>query len=208
MNNLIIALTLLVFTVFSAAEATAPSNSEKTDKTGRTGDFRHTWQVDGVSREGLLHIPESATSKATPIIFAFHGHGGTMRHALSSFGYDKHWPEAISVYLQGLNTPGRLTDPEGKKSGWQGMQGDQGDRDLKFFDAVLAELKRDYKIDDRRIYSTGHSNGGGFTYLLWQQRGDVFAAMAPSSASMLRKGGAELKPLPVLHVAGEADPLV
>jgi polyhydroxybutyrate depolymerase len=59
----------------------------------------------------------------------------------------------------------------------------------------------------RRIYSTGHSNGGGFTYLLWASRGDVFAAMAPSAA-MARVGQGSLKPKPVLHVAGEKDELV
>ncbi len=202
MKRLFATLTLFVTTVFSAAEAPTPPAPA-------TGDFRLAWKVDGVMREGLLHIPESAQAKPTPVVFAWHGHGGTMRHALNSFGYDKLWPEAISIYLQGLNTPGRITDPEGKKAGWQSNLGEQGDRDLKLFDAVLAQLRRDYKIDDRRIYSTGHSNGGGFTYLLWQNRGDLFAAMAPSSAAFLgRSGGAALKPLPVLHVAGETDPLV
>ena len=98
-----------------------------------------TWQVDGVTREGLLHVPEGARTKPAPIIFAWHGHGGTMGHAQRSFGYDKLWPEAISVYLQGLNTPGRLVDKEGTRPGWQGIKGDMEDRDLKFFDTVLAQ---------------------------------------------------------------------
>ena len=89
------------------------------------------------------------------------------------FAYHKHWPEAIAVYMQGLNTPGVLTDPEGKRPGWQKRVGDQNDRDLKFFDAVLATLKKDYRVDEKRVYATGHSNGGAFTYLLWAARGDV-----------------------------------
>jgi polyhydroxybutyrate depolymerase len=111
------------------------------------------------------------------------------------------------VYPQGLNTPGPLTDPEGKKSGWQHSKGDQGDRDLKFFDAMLATAKSEFGIDPKRVYSTGHSNGGGFTYLLWATRGDAFAAMAPS-ASAAAKIRNDLKPKPVLHVMGESDPLV
>ena len=172
-----------------------------------TGDLILSWKIDGVTRDGMVHIPDSAKTRPTPIIFAWHGHGGSMKNAANTFGYHKLWPEAISVYLQGLNTPGRLTDPEGKKPGWQGRVGDQGDRDLKLFDAVLAQLRRDYKIDERRIYSTGHSNGGGFTYLLWSTRGDVFAAMAPSSAAAARKE-MDFKPKPILHVAGQTDPLV
>jgi polyhydroxybutyrate depolymerase len=177
---------------------------------------RRTWTVDDVEREALVHIPATAatTSTATPapIIFAFHGHGGTMQRAATMFDYHHVWPEAIVVYMQGLNTPGRLTDPEGKKPGWQHSSGAQNDRDLKFFDAVLASLKSDYKVDERRIYSTGHSNGGGFTYLLWRTRGDVFAAVAPSAAAgpgnEWTKHLADLKPKPVLHLAGEKDALV
>ena len=185
----------------------APSCCLAEVKPAPVGDLILTWQVDGVTREGMVHIPESALTTAAPVVFAWHGHGGNMKNSVNTFAYHKLWPEAISVYLQGLNTPGRLTDPEGKKPGWQGRVGDQGDRDLKLFDAVLAQLKRDYKIDERRIYSTGHSNGGGFTYLLWAARGDVFAAMAPSSAASARND-VPLKPKPVMHVAGEADPLV
>src|SRR5581483_11939762 len=115
------------------------------------------WKVEGVEREGLVYVPAQAANRPTPIVFAFHGHGGSMTTASRSFAYHTHWPEAISVYLQGLNTPSRLVDPEGKKSGWQNLLGEQNDRDLAFFDAVLASLKQDYKIDERRIYATGHS---------------------------------------------------
>ncbi len=165
------------------------------------------WTVDGVEREGLVFAPDSAHSTPTPLVFAFHGHGGTMHNAARSFKIHEHWPQAIVIYLQGLPTAGKLTDPEGKKPGWQMKTGDHDDRDLKFFDAVLTFARKTYKIDDARIYCTGHSNGGGFTYLLWSARGDVFAAVAPSSAAglgVLKK----LKPKPMLHIAGTADPLV
>jgi len=164
-----------------------------------------TWTVDSVERKAFVRIPADNKADA-PVVFVFHGHGGTAVNAVRSFHLHTLWPEAIVVYPQGLNTPGRLTDPEGKKTGWQHSKGDQADRDLKFFDAMLAGLKKDHKVDAKRIYSTGHSNGGGFTYLLWANRGDVFAAVAPSAAAA---GYAkDLKPLPALHIGGEKDPLV
>lgn len=165
------------------------------------------WTIDGVRREAIIYFPASAAT--APVVFAFHGHGGSARQAARSFEYQKEWPEAISVYMQGLPTPGVLTDPEGKLFGWQKTIGDQSDRDLKFFDAVLATLRTEYKIDDLRIYCTGHSNGGGFTYLLWSTRGDAFAAVAPSSAG---PGGVRealtLTAKPCMHIAGEQDTLV
>lgn len=165
------------------------------------------WMIDGIAREALVYVPSNVNSKGCPVVFAFHGHGGNMRNAARLFHYEKLWPEAIVVYMQGLKTPGRLTDPNGAQPGWQRGQGDQGDRDLKFFDAVLAGLKRDARVDPKRIYVTGHSNGGGFTYLLWAARGDQLAAVAPSGAAA---GGLMrlLKPKALLHVAGETDPLV
>lgn len=196
---------------------------------------RREWKIDNVTRDALVHVPVTTKTNAAPIVFVFHGHGGTMRHSARTFDFHTIWPEAIVVYMQGLNTPGRLSDPEGKKAGWQHNVGAQEDRDLKFFDAVLASLKKDYKVDAKRIYATGHSNGGVFTYLLWEARAKEFAAFAPSGSLHLslvrdhlpfvqervrRKVAStnevapaktnsvadnKFTPKPVLHVAGEND---
>ncbi len=164
------------------------------------------WTVGDAKREALVYLPAKATSTPAPLVFVWHGHGGSMKNAERTFAIHKHWPEAVVVYAQGLPTPGKLTDPEGKKAGWQHSAGDQKDRDLKFFDEMLKSLRKDYKVDEKRVYSTGHSNGGGFTYLLWANRGDEFAAVAPSAAVFA--GFRNLKAKPCLHVAGEADSLV
>jgi polyhydroxybutyrate depolymerase len=165
------------------------------------------WMVDGVRREALWVEPKVKTADRVPVVFVFHGHGGTMRNIASAFQIETLWPEALVIYMQGLNTPGRLSDPQGLRSGWQHGAKDQGGRDLKFFDQVLATAKAEQEVDERRIYSTGHSNGGGFTYLLWAERGEVLAAVAPSAAS----GGRHrqrLLPKPFLLISGEADELV
>jgi len=167
---------------------------------------RMEFTVDGVAREALVYVPPKAGETNTPVVFVFHGHGGSARQVARSYAMEKAWPEVISVYMQGLPTPGQLTDPEGKRAGWQARPGDQGDRDLKFFDAVLARLKKDFKVDDKRVYATGHSNGGGFTYLLWAERGDLFAAVAPSAA--VARYVDKLKPKPAMHLAGQKDTLV
>ena len=130
-----------------------------------------------------------------------------MNQASRSFPIHQVWPEAIVVYPQGLPTPGPLVDREGRWPGWQGMAGAQGDRDLKFFDAMLAGLRAEFPIDEKRIYATGHSNGGLFTYLLWAERGEVLAAVAPSAA-LLARGFLKLQPKPVLHLGSPEDPLV
>lgn len=168
---------------------------------------RVTWTVDGVEREGLVCAPSAKGDAKPPLVFGFHGHGGSMQNAARSFGFHGLWPEAAVVYLQGLPTPGRLTDPEGKKPGWQHAVGEQGDRDLKLFDVVLAWMKEKHGIDENRVYSSGHSNGGGFTYLLWGARPGLFAAIGPSAAVGLR-AARDAKPCPLIHIGGKKDPLV
>ena len=164
-------------------------------------------KVGGVVREALVYAPAAARKTQAPVVFAFHGHGGSAANAARNFKFQQHWPRAITVYMQGLPIPG-ITDPEGKRAGWQHAVGEVGDRDLKFFDRMLARLQKDYQVNARRIYATGHSNGGGFTYLLWATRGATFAALAPSSALIAPRCVKELQPKPALHVAGEQDMIV
>jgi len=168
-----------------------------------------TLQVDGVDRE-FVAIRRGSTAKPAPLVFGFHGHGGNMRNAARSFRLHDLWQEATVVYMQGLNTPG-MTDPEGKKPGWQKSKGDQNDRDLKFFDAVLAKLKSEGTVDEKRIFCMGHSNGGGFTYFLWATHPGLFAAIGPSAAGFAGLRGIDrnsLKPVPLIHVIGTEDTVV
>lgn len=164
-----------------------------------------TWKVGTVTREAMVYNPPG-TKKA--VIFAWHGHGGTSTFAVKKFDLHTLWPEAVVVYPQGLPTPAPQVDPEGKRSGWQKFVGDQDDRDLKLFDAMLKTCVDEYGVDEKRVYSVGHSNGGFFTYLLVAARPGKLAAVAPIAATITPRFQKDLKPLPVLHVAGEKDPLV
>ncbi len=193
MRTFLLSISLLVSLLLTSCAQSLPANARS-------------WKVDGVERQAIVYVPPAANKTKTPVIFAFHGHGGNMRYSSKTYAYHKHWPEAIVVYMQGLPTPGGLVDPQGRLNGWQNRVGLQGDRDLKFFDTVFASLKKDYQIDEKRVFSAGHSNGGGFTYLLWAERPDIFAAFAPAAAFTVRAN--TLKPKPAIHIAGESDPLV
>lgn len=161
-------------------------------------------EASGLKRTALVFAPSKMTETTIPLVLVYHGHGGTARAASRSMPFHKVWPEALVVYPQGVPTPGQLTDPEGKKTGWQPKAGDFDGRDLKFYDQLLKDLKAQYKIGD--IFVTGHSNGGGFTYLLWANRAESIRAIAPCAAG--GRSVLESKPIPVMHIAGRKDPLV
>ena len=72
------------------------------------------WNVEGTPRRALVQLP--ASTNGAPIIFAFHGHGGTMNFAARKFRLHELWPEAVVVYPQGLPTR-TPRDLEGMRAG-------------------------------------------------------------------------------------------
>ena len=97
------------------------------------------WNVDGVERTALVRVPVLEAGERAPLLFVWHGHGGSSRASARKFRLHERWPEAIVVHPQGLNTPG-FTDPEGLRSGWSSKSDAEGNRDLAFFDAMLADF--------------------------------------------------------------------
>src|SRR5262245_19718790 len=182
----------------------APTSAIQAQNALPAGYERVELTVEGVARVALVYAPPAAKTTRTPLVFGFSGHGGTAAQAARQFAMNREWPEAISVAMQALPTPGRFIDFEGKESGWQLRQGHMGDRDLKFFDALLARLKQDYQVDEKRVYALGLSSGGYFTFLLWAARAEVLTAVAPAASEAADMLPA-LKPKPVLFVAGEKD---
>ena len=169
-----------------------------------------TWDVDGVERSALVQVPVLAEDERAPLVFIWHGHGGSSQRAATRFRLTERWPEAILVHPQGLKTPG-FTDPEGLRSGWtsKGVPAEDN-RDLHFFDVMLADFLERGIVDPELIYSTGQSNGGGFTYTLFVERGDRLAAIAPASCAGSRqiRRGQSPPMIPIFHLAGSNDDVV
>ncbi len=164
-------------------------------------------KADGAAREMLVHSPQEKGPR--PVVFCYHGHGGSAELFASKVELEKRWPDSIVVYPQGLNTISRLVDPEGKRPGWQNKSGAEADRDLHFFDASLNYLKQRYPIDEKRIFALGFSNGGGFAYTLLAARGESVAAVAAIAAVQTdREDRKRMIGKPVFHVAGRNDKLV
>ncbi|MBE7517405.1 MAG: esterase [Chloracidobacterium sp.] len=165
-----------------------------------------TFNVDGVQRKAIIFAGAGKT-KSSPVVFFFHGHGGNADFAARRFRFHDAWKDAIVVYMEGIPGVGLITDKEGVKNGWQNAPGTAGDRDLKFFDAVLKQLHKDYKVDDKRVYAAGFSNGARFVYVLWAARGDKFAAFCAVAAP----GGRLIQnaaPRSIWVSMGENDPIV
>lgn len=161
-----------------------------------------TYSIEGTSRQAIVIAP-SKPSRNPPIVFGWHGHGGTMAGSVNLFRIQVAWPEAIVVYPQGLPIPAKV-DPQGLKPGWQFYVGDHGDRDLKFFDAMYARLEHEYSFNPKRVYTMGFSNGADFSYLLWFARPDQIAAVG-EAAGKIDDQSKPLKAKPAFLMAGQKD---
>jgi len=140
-----------------------------------------TFVVGGVKRTAVVVVP-AAGSEPSPLVFVFHGHGGTGANIERKFRIEALWPQAVVVYPYGLVGHAGRTDPTGVKPGWQTSVGESGDRDLKFYDVMLASIRSQLAVDAERVYAMGHSNGSAFVSLLLNQRGAGLAATANLSA--------------------------
>lgn len=165
-----------------------------------------TFRVDGVERTALVYAGTEASHEPSPLVFVFHGFTGSARQASWSYSLHTEWKEATVVYPQGLT----VYSPRLLRSGpgWQHRPGEYEDRDLKFVDTMLKELKLQYKVDEKRVYACGMSNGALFCFLLLTERPQHFSAFAPVAGA----GGLSLArartPRPVLMINGKADRLV
>lgn len=165
-----------------------------------------TFDVEGTRRTAVIYEGE-AKRKKSPVVFVFHGHGGNARYAERRLNFHDAWKEAVVVYMQGIPGVVGIIDREGRQNGWQKNPGELDDRDVEFFDVVLKQLSKDYKIDDKRIYAVGHSNGARFVNVLWAMRGEKFAAFC----SVAAQGGLMIRdavPRSIWMSMGENDRIV
>lgn len=138
-----------------------------------TGAMPQSIEAAGMQRSYLLAIPEGYDPNLSyPVVFAWHGRGGTAELARLYFQVEEASAgAAIFVYPQGLPLP----DMD-NQTGWD-LAPDA--EDVALFDAILADLEARLCVDAGRVFSTGHSFGGYMSNALGCYRGDALRAIAP-----------------------------
>ena len=165
-----------------------------------TGVLRKNLTVDGKPRSYLLSVPAGYKGAAMPLVFAWHGLGGSGMFFRAAHGIEAPAQgAAIFVYPDALPLPSF-----GNATGWD-LRPDGPD--LHFFDAVLADVTGTYCVDRSRVFSMGHSFGGYMTNTLGCLRGAVLRAIAPVAGGLPMQTCMN-KPLPAWLTHGSNDPVV
>jgi polyhydroxybutyrate depolymerase len=166
------------------------------------GQSNRTFAFGGADRTYLLYVPAGYDgSEPVPAVFEFHGFGSS---AAQQIVYGDFRPLAdrekfLLVVPDGQGSPRHFT---------YRAAGTESD-DIAFAGALLDQLEHELCIDQRRVFSTGMSNGGALSSVLACRASDRFAAVAPVAAFFFLPPCAEgSRPAPILAMMGVDDPVV
>ncbi len=156
---------------------------------------------DGLMREYILYVPASYTSsESVPLLFNFHGAGGTADEQME-------WGDFRTI----ADTAGFLiVHPQGTGPGIWNIGPGQAD-DIGFTEAMIDSIAAEYMINRDRVYATGKSLGGFFSIHLAGQLSEKIAAVASVSGTMTQgmyDSSAPVYPTPVMQIHGTNDLLV
>ncbi len=164
---------------------------------------------DGIERHYLVYVPQSySPSRKTPLVLAFHGGGGTAG-IMANPDYYGWTPKAekegfIVAFPNGASRFG------GKLATWNagrccGYARDQKSDDVGFVKALIRDIQSNYAIDPDKIFATGMSNGGMFSYRLACDASDIFRAVASVAGADDVIECHPQKPVSVLHIHAKND---
>jgi polyhydroxybutyrate depolymerase len=161
----------------------------------------------GSVRTYHIYIPANIqTSTSIPLVLSFHGGGGNGENQMrvSNFNSLAHEVGFIVVYPNGSGRyDDRLLTWNG--GGCCGYAQQNNIDDVGFIRSLVLELESQYAIDRKRVYATGFSNGGIMSYRLACEASDIFAAIAPVSATLQFDGCNPDHPVSIIHIHGTED---
>ena len=205
--------------------AQTPSSTEQRIQ-DRTYKFK---EAGGLEMAYSVYVPKTYNrSRKWPLMVALHGNGALASDLIRYAGLtdlaERHG--YIVVAPTGYSSRGSYGIP-GRGQGLQaGDPGFENEKNLKLTFRELAELdvmnvvdmaRKEFNVDEDRIYLMGHSMGGGGVYYLANQHPDRWAALAAISAStfgitnpnqMPADAGEKIRHIPIIVMHGDKDETV
>jgi polyhydroxybutyrate depolymerase len=211
---------LLLFALFTLIACNKNEDNPTPDPALYTlGKNRFTLNIDGVEREFYVHVPGNYTGKsAYPVVFMLHGTSGDGEKFYEGSG----WKEVgekegiLTVYpssgryciidpVDGVKTTTKWNTPPDAEFTF--CAGQTPLNDIKFLRAVIDDLNRRLKVDSKRIYLVGFSNGGQMAAKCAIEMSDLLAAVVESAGSFALESVTYTpkRKLPVTYQVGNDD---
>lgn len=177
--------------------------------------INHNMNVEGKNREFIVFQPAGIKkSSPVPVVFMLHGTSGDGEKFYNISGWKEKAAEEkfYAVFPSSLAyciTEDGVTKTTTK---WRHYDLDSiacpGQKiydDVKFFREMLKFLQTTYPIDPKRVYVSGFSNGGQFSFRLAVEASDVVAAVAPFGSMYSENGKVPLSMIPIYNGFGNMD---
>jgi polyhydroxybutyrate depolymerase len=165
-----------------------------------------TLQFGGTSRSYIVHVPASYTGQTpVPLVNDFHGIllNNSVQETISGWqaksdqeGFIVAWPNGLDTAwnVGPCCTTSRTVD------------------DVGFARAVVKQIESQACIDEKRVYATGYSMGGGMSLDLACNAADLFAAIAPAAFDLMDASNNwpchPSRPISVVDFRSTGDPIV
>lgn len=175
----------IILNMLAALSATVLISLSGTTVVGAATIQKEGFWHDGLYRKFLFYIPDTVQPEA-PVLVSLHGHSsnadtiagynnGKMRSIADREGFVIAWPYGVTSvdgidYFRSWNAGSCCTPAK-----------ELGINDRGFIHEVVQRMGSKVRIDETRVYATGHSNGAIMSHRLGLQSADVFAAIAPFS---------------------------
>jgi len=151
-------------------------------------------QVGTTTRTMLIYSPKNL-GQNRPMIISCHG-----------YSQDANYQSAQAHFENIADTAKFLVVfPNGIGNSWD----ISGTTDIDFMTTIIDTMANRYNIDRNRVYLSGFSMGGMFTYWAMGKIADKIAAFAPISGYLLSGSSfTSARPIPIIHIHGTADDVV
>jgi polyhydroxybutyrate depolymerase len=169
------------------------------------GDSTETFDFGGKTRDYIVHVPPGYDgSKGLPLVVDLHGYTSWAAEQAerTKWGTKADSETFIVVY------------PDGFDMSWNadiccGNAQTSNVDDVAFIREVVARVSTALCIDSKRVYLSGHSNGGFMTFKLGCEAADLFAAIAPvAGVTPVPSSCDPSRPLPVVMMRALSDPTI
>lgn len=148
-------------------------------------------RVGGTTRTMISYAPKNLPEQR-PLVIACHGanQDAAYLQGLSKWETVADTAKFVVVYANGVDKYWDIS----------------GQSDLKFMEVIIDTMYSRHHIDKSRVYLTGFSMGGMFTYYAASKMADKIAAFAPVSGYLMGGPNAtSSRAVPILHTHGTAD---
>lgn len=202
LNIPIIALIALLFTAAGCSKGD-PDPGPKEYR------FSKSITVDGKARTYTVNLPPNYYEADNfSLVIAMHGGGGSAEQfeSTSLLTNKANAAKFIVVYPEGVQSDGILKARTWNAGSCCDYAVEKNINDVQFISELISSLLSEYKINAKKVYATGHSNGGMMSYRLACELSGKIAAIAVSGCTlMVTQPCNPSHPVPVLHMHSYLD---